>query len=105
MDILDASGEILSPAAILSQLQDIQGRCEREREGPAVGALTALQRTRFFEVSARGRGRGRARLRGRGRGRGIVRGDRWKYICVWRATICQNMVILPFEMVVFDDYS
>ena len=52
MEILDDSGDIISPSEILQQLTAITSQCEEQGEGPAIGALTAMHRTRFYEVNA-----------------------------------------------------
>ena len=52
VEMLDDNGEIISPATLLEHLQYIEAQCKQKGNGPAVGALTSMNRNRVYEVNS-----------------------------------------------------
>jgi len=49
--VLDAAGHVITVPEIEQQLRSIYTACDGKPEGPGIGALTAENRTTWWEVS------------------------------------------------------
>ncbi|KAH3716074.1 hypothetical protein DPMN_058790 [Dreissena polymorpha] len=50
MTVIDDSGEPLTAPELQAQFQRVRDQCDREPEGPGIGALTGDNRTSWAQV-------------------------------------------------------